>query len=138
MFPALPAPQPPPCFEASFGCHVPPPTGLLLAISSEPHKGVPGMNCQPFSQMKKLRLDKLSSITQPGSSCALSPVLPGSRAPFFTSSNSDDKSNNSNNSKLSTLPTCQAPSKATGACSKRWQSTVTLTLPATVCSSYRQ
>lgn len=59
------------------------------------------MDCQPFSQMKKLRLDKLPSITQPGDSCALSPVLPGSRAPLFTSSNSDDKSNDSNNSKHS-------------------------------------
>ena len=97
------------------------------------------MDCQPFSQMKKLRLDKLPSVTQPGDICALSPVLPGSRAPFFTSSNSDDKSNDSNLANThTTLPMCRTPPKAIGACSKCWQSMVMLTLPATVCSSYFQ
>lgn len=142
MFPALPAPQPSPCSgasDSSFGCHVPPPAGLPLAISSEPHKGVPGMDCQPFSQMKKLRLDKLPiSPSQetgvPSVQCCLAPEPPSS--PVVTAMIRVITATTANTH--STLPMGQAPSKATGACSKRWRATVTLTLPATVCSSYRQ
>lgn len=113
--PAVLGPQTAPLAASSPSCWT------AAGYLGEPHKGVPGMDCQPFSQMKKLRLDKLP-ISPSQETGALSPVLPGSRAPFFTSINTNDKSNNSNNSKHS-QHTSYGPGTInhSGACSKRWQ-----------------